>query len=60
LYRAQVLEQLGRHEDAFKDFRFVARQESSHLAALREVRLHLMRSRNRQKSSGVFSKLFLR
>jgi tetratricopeptide (TPR) repeat protein len=59
-YRAQVLKQLGRHEDALKDFRFVARQEPSHLDALREVRLHLMRSRNRQKSSGVFSRLFLR
>jgi tetratricopeptide (TPR) repeat protein len=59
-YRAQVLKQLGRHEDAFKDFRFVARQEPSHLDALREVRLHLMRSRKRQKSSGVFSRLFLR
>jgi hypothetical protein len=59
-YRAQVLKRLGRHEDAYKDFVFVARRQPGNLDALREVRLHQMRLRNKQKSSGVFSKLFLR
>jgi tetratricopeptide (TPR) repeat protein len=59
-YRAQVLKRLGRDEDAYKDFRFVARRAPDHLDAVREVRLHLMRTRNKQKQSGVFSKLFLR
>jgi hypothetical protein len=58
--RAQVLKRLGRDEDAYKDFRFVARRNPEHIDAVREVRLHLMRTRNKQKQSGVFSKLFLR
>jgi tetratricopeptide (TPR) repeat protein len=58
--RAQVLKRLGRDEDAYKDFRFVARRVPDHLDAVREVRLHLMRTRNATKQSGVFSKLFLR
>jgi tetratricopeptide (TPR) repeat protein len=58
--RAQVLKRLGRDEDAYKDFRFVARRAPDHLDAVREVRLHLMRTRNKTKQSGVFSKLFLR
>lgn len=58
--RAQVLKRLGRDEDAYKDFRFVARRAPDHLDAVREVRLHLMRTRNATKQSGVFSKLFLR
>jgi tetratricopeptide (TPR) repeat protein len=58
--RAQVLKRLGRDEDAYKDFRFVARRNPDLIDAVREVRLHLMRTRNKQKQSGVFSKLFLR
>jgi len=58
--RAQVLKRLGRDDDAYKDFRFVARRNPEHIDAVREVRLHLMRTRNKQKQSGVFSKLFLR
>jgi Flp pilus assembly protein TadD len=58
--RAQVLKRLGRDEDAYKDFRFVARRNPEHIDAVREVRLYLMRTRNKQKQSGVFSKLFLR
>jgi hypothetical protein len=59
-YRAQVLKRLGRDDEAYKDFRFVARRAPDQLDAVREVRLHLMRTRNSQKQSGVFSKLFLR
>lgn len=60
LYRARVLKRLGRDDEAYKDFRFVARREPANLDAVREVRLHAMRSRNKQKRSGVFSRLFLR
>ena len=59
-YRAQVLKRLGRHEDAYKDFVFVARRQPGNLDAMREVRLYQMRVRNKQKTSGVFYKLFLR
>ena len=59
-YRAQVLKRLGRDDEAYRDFRFVARRAPEHLDAVREVRLHVMRTRNKQKQSGVFSKLFLR
>jgi tetratricopeptide (TPR) repeat protein len=57
-YRAQVLKRLGRDEEAFRDFRFIARRAPDQLDAVREVRLHLMRVRNKEKQSGVFSKLF--
>jgi hypothetical protein len=58
--RAQVLKRLGRDDEAYKDFRFVARRAPDHLDAVREVRLHMIRTRNKQKQSGVFSKLFHR
>ncbi len=58
-YRAQVLKRLGRDDDAYKDFRFVARRTPDNLDAVREVRLHLMRTRDKPKP-GVLSKLFLR
>jgi hypothetical protein len=59
-YRAQVLKRLGRDEEAYKDFRFVARRAPDQLDAVREVRLHAIRTRNKQKQSGVFSRLFHR
>jgi hypothetical protein len=59
-YRAQALKRLGRDEEAYRDFRFVARRSPEHIDAVREVRLHMMRTRNEQKRSGVFSKLFVR
>lgn len=59
-HRAQVLKRLGRDEEAYKDFRFVARRAPDQLDAVREVRLHLLRTRNKQQQSGVFSKIFLR
>jgi hypothetical protein len=57
-YRAQVLKRLGRDDEAYKDFRFVARRDPSELDAVREVRLYEIRERNKQKQSGVFAKLF--
>jgi hypothetical protein len=59
-YRAQVLERLGRDEDAYKDFCFTLRSEPQHLDAAREVRLYRLRRRNAGKKLGVLSKLFLR
>jgi tetratricopeptide (TPR) repeat protein len=59
-YRAQALKRLGQHDAAYKDFVFVARRQPGNLDAMREVRLHQMRVRNKQKTSGVFSRLFLR
>jgi tetratricopeptide (TPR) repeat protein len=59
-YRAQALKRLGRDEEAYRDFRFVARRAPDHIDAVREVRLHMMRTRNEQKQSGVFAKLFSR
>lgn len=58
--RAQVLKRLGRDDDAYKDFRFVARRDPSNIDALREVRLYVMRNRNKERQSGIFSKLFSR
>jgi tetratricopeptide (TPR) repeat protein len=58
-YRGQVLKRLGRTEDALKDFRFSARQDPENLDAIRELRVHNMRSEPPPaRASGVFSKLF--
>lgn len=59
-YRAQVLKRLGRDDDAYRDFRFVARRKPDLLDAVREVRLYEMRQRNQQKKASMLSKLFLR
>ncbi len=59
-YRAQVLQRVGRDDDALKDFRFIARREPTHLDALREVRLYEMRARNRAKKAGLLARLFQR
>jgi hypothetical protein len=60
MYRARVLQRLGRTDDAMRDFRFVANADPTHLEALREVRLHRLRSSQKISASGVFSKLFTR
>lgn len=58
-YRGQVLKRLGRTEDALKDFRFSARQDPSNLDAIRELRVHNMRSEPPPRAtSGVFAKFF--
>ncbi|MET0412605.1 MAG: DUF4388 domain-containing protein [Polyangiaceae bacterium] len=58
-YRGQVLKRLGRTEDALKDFRFSARQDPSNLDAIRELRVHNMRSEPPPaRTSGMFAKFF--
>jgi hypothetical protein len=58
-YRGQVFKRVGRMEDALRDFRFSARQDPKNLDAVRELRLHAMRSQPPPaKNSGVFSKFF--
>jgi tetratricopeptide (TPR) repeat protein len=57
-YRGQVLNRLGREEEALRDFRFVLRREPGHVDAARELRLHDMRKREKRPS--LLAKLFLR
>jgi len=59
-YRGQVLNRLGREEEALRDFRFVLRHEPSHVDAARELRLHQMRKRSSEKRPSLLAKLFLR
>jgi curved DNA-binding protein CbpA len=56
LYRAYVLQRLGRAEDAFRDFVFIANADPLNVEAAREVRLHEMRS----AASGMHSLIFWR
>jgi tetratricopeptide (TPR) repeat protein len=58
-YRGQVLNRLGREEEALRDFRFVLRHEPGHVDAARELRLHEMRKRTGKRPS-LLAKLFLR
>jgi tetratricopeptide (TPR) repeat protein len=58
-YRGQVLNRLGREEEALRDFRFVLRREPGHVDAARELRLHDMRKRAEKRPS-LLAKLFLR
>ena len=61
MYRARVLQRLGRTDEALRDFSFIANADETNLEAVREVRLHRMRSAPHKISiSGVFSKLFTR
>jgi tetratricopeptide (TPR) repeat protein len=58
-YRGQVLKRLGRTEDALRDFRFSARQDPENLDAIRELRVHNMRSEPPPaRTSGVFARFF--
>jgi tetratricopeptide (TPR) repeat protein len=60
-YRAQVLNRLGREEEALRDFKFVLRRDPGHLEAARELRLHQMRARGEDKKKpSLLAKLFLR
>jgi curved DNA-binding protein CbpA len=56
LYRAHVLSRVGRAEDAFRDFLFVANADPLNVEAAREVRLYEMRS----AASGMHSVIFWR
>jgi tetratricopeptide (TPR) repeat protein len=59
-YRGQVLNRLGREEEARQDFRFVLRREPGHVDAARELRLQQMRNRSAEKRPSLLAKLFLR
>jgi tetratricopeptide (TPR) repeat protein len=59
-YRGQVLNRLGRDEEALRDFRFVLRHEPGHVDAARELRLQQMRKRGTEKRPSLLAKLFLR
>jgi tetratricopeptide (TPR) repeat protein len=60
LYRARVLQRLGRVEEAIRDFSVVASMDEKNLEAAREVRLYRARQEQAAASSGVFAKLFKR
>lgn len=56
-YRGAVLKRLGKDEDAMKDFRRAATLNPQNLEAVREIRLHGMRSGGGEKQ-GLFSRWF--
>lgn len=58
MYRGRVLQRLGRHEEAIRDFSVVASMDEKNLEAIREVRLHRAREESRAATSGMFAKLF--
>jgi hypothetical protein len=57
--RAELLKRAGRTDEAFKDFKWVADHHPRNLEAVREVRLHTMRSPAKD-TKGLFGKLFKR
>jgi tetratricopeptide (TPR) repeat protein len=57
--RAELFKRAGRLEDAYADYRWVASHNPRNLEAVREVRLHTMRSPTKEKG-GIFGKLFKR
>jgi curved DNA-binding protein CbpA len=60
-YRATVLKRAGKQEEAIKEFRFILSREPNNLEAGRELRLHKMRSPEKEPTTGgVFGKLFKR
>jgi hypothetical protein len=58
LYRARVLQRLGRGAEALRDFTFVANADARNVEAARELRLHRIRSAQTDMTSGVLSWLF--
>jgi tetratricopeptide (TPR) repeat protein len=60
LFRARVLQRLGRMEEAIRDFSVVASMDSKNLEAVREVRLYQARSQRKPSLSGILSKVFRR
>jgi len=58
MYRGRVLQRLGRHDEAIRDFSVVASMDEKNLEAIREVRLHRAREESRAATSGMFAKLF--
>ena len=57
IYRARVLQRLGRHDQAIREFAVVASIDEKNLEAIREVRLHRAREESRAATSGMFGKL---
>lgn len=57
LYRARVLQRLGRHEEALRDFSVVANMDPTNQEAAREVRLHRARQEQKASASGRWHKL---
>ena len=58
MYHGRVLQRLGRHEEAMRDFSVVASMDETNLEALREVQLHREREEQKAASSGVWARLF--
>ena len=56
LYRARVLLRLGRAQDAFEDYHFVADADPLNAEAAREVRLHELRSASGRSPFSTFPK----
>jgi tetratricopeptide (TPR) repeat protein len=58
MYRGRVLQRLGRHDEAIREFSVVASMDEKNIEAIREVRLHRAREESRAATSGMFAKLF--
>lgn len=56
LYRARVLQRLGRHEESLRDFAVVASMDPSNQEAVREVRLRRARQDQKSSASGPWHK----
>lgn len=57
-YRGSILKRLGREDEAIRDFRKAAQLNAENIDAVREVRLHQMRSAEKEKSAGLLSRWF--
>jgi curved DNA-binding protein CbpA len=55
-YRARVLQRLGRHEEAARDFSVIASMDSTNQEAIREVRLHRARLNQKTSASGLWKR----
>lgn len=57
MYRARVLQRLGRHEEALRDFSVVASMDATNQEAACEVRLHRARQEHAASASGPWHTL---
>ena len=57
-YRGAIYKRLGREDDAIKDFRRAVTLNPQNVDAVREVRLHGMRSEKSAPQGGLFSRWF--
>jgi hypothetical protein len=58
--RAELYKRAVRPEDAFVDYKWIASHNPRNLEAVREVRLHTMRTPAKDPKGGLFGKLFKR